>query len=78
MCQSHKQLHEDCAMKVPQNILDDIFAIPQAEWREELKESVRSTEANGNLPRLTEKHPELGHAIAVTSSFLRIWERKKR
>jgi hypothetical protein len=69
MCETHKQLHEDCAMKVPQKILDDIFAIPQAAWREELKGSMFSKKAKGNLSRLVEKHPQHGHAISVVSSF---------
>ena len=56
-------------MKVPQTILDDIFAIPQADWREELKGSMLSKEAKGNAARLIEKHPRHGHAIAVVSSF---------
>jgi len=56
-------------MKVPQKILDDIFAIPQADWREELKGSMLSKEAKGNAARLIEKHPRHGHAIAVVSSF---------
>jgi hypothetical protein len=66
---SHEQLHQDCAMKVPQKILDDIFAIPQAAWREELKGSMLSKAAKGNAARLIEKHPQHGHAIAVVSCF---------
>jgi hypothetical protein len=69
MCKSHKQLDQDFPMKVPQKILDEIFAIPQADWREELKVSMLSKEAKGNAARLVEKHPRHGHAIAVVSSF---------
>ena len=56
-------------MRVPQTILDDIFAIPQAAWREELKGSMLLKEAQGNLPRLIEKHQQHGHGISVVSSF---------
>jgi hypothetical protein len=59
------QKHWGLAMKVPEEVLDDIFSIPQAEWRKEFMFSEELREAKGNLARLIQKHPRHCDAVRI-------------